>query len=187
MAKEEKKPDAKGDAKAHAPEAAPAKKGGKKVIGMVGAIVIAQGVITFGAFSMVGPKASHAKVDTHELHKDETAATKEITMIAEKDGRFPNHMTGSVWVWSTEIVAQVKVKNAEAVEAKLKARQAEVKEEIARIFAKAQQAHLKEPDRQTLNRQISAVLNKIFGKDEKDEPLIERVLIPKCIGVSAQL
>lgn len=189
MAKEEKKPDAKADAKGEpaAGEAPPKKKGGGKMIGVVGAVVVAQAVITIGAFSMLGPKKTEAHADEAHLVKDDSGETKEITIINDKEGKFPNHTTGTVWVWSTEIVVQVKQRNADAVDNKLKQRQAEIKEEVARIFAKAQQAHLKEPDRQTLNRQIAAMLNKIFGNDDKGEALIERVIIPKCIGVSANL
>ena len=83
---------------------------------------------------------------------------------------------------SAEIVVQVKQRNSEAVENTLAQRQAEIKEEVSRIFARAQLSQLKEPERQTLNRQLSSALTKIFGSDEKGESLIDRVLIPRCIG-----
>ncbi|MBX9738192.1 MAG: hypothetical protein K2X32_14820 [Phycisphaerales bacterium] len=181
MAKDEKKPDAKADAKA-APEAPAPKKGGMKMIGAVGVVVVAQVLITAGAFIMLGPKKTVAKVDEHALVKDDSASSVEITIIPDKDGKFPNMMSGSLWVWSAEIVVQVKQRNVEAVENTLAQRQAEIKEEVARIFARAQLSQLKEPERQTLNRQLNGVLTKIFGTDEKGESLIDRVLIPRCIG-----
>lgn len=182
MAKDEKKAEKQPAEKAPA-EAAPKKKGSMKLMGTVGAIVVAQAVITFVAFSAMGPKKSHAQVDTHSIKKDDADVIKEITVITPKDGSFQNTMTGSVWLWSTEIVVQVKQRNAEGVENKLKQRNAEVKQEISQIFGRAQHAHLKEPDRQTLNRQITGALNKFFGNDDKGEPVIERVLIPKCTGM----
>ncbi|MBL0870175.1 MAG: hypothetical protein IBJ18_06305 [Phycisphaerales bacterium] len=181
MAKDEKKPEKQPAEKAPA-EAAPKKKGSMKLMGTVGAIVVAQAVITFVAFSAMGPKKSHAQVDTHEMKKDDSDVIKEIVVIPAKDGSFQNTMTGSVWQWSAEIVVQVKQRNAEAVENKLKQRSAEVKQEISQIFSRAQHSHLKEPDRQTLNRQITGMLNKFFGNDDKGEPVIERVLIPMCRG-----
>ncbi len=182
MAKDEKKPDSKADAKAVPEAAAPKKGGGMKMIGAVGVVVIAQVVITAGAFMMLGPKKSVAQVDTHALVKDDSASSVEITIIPDKDGKFPNMMSGSLWVWSAEIVVQVKQRNSEAVENTLAQRQAEIKEEVSRIFARAQLSQLKEPERQTLNRQLSSALTKIFGSDEKGESLIDRVLIPRCIG-----
>lgn len=180
MAKDEKKQAEKAPEK---PAEAPAKKGPPvKLIGTVGVIVVAQAIITFAVFSMVGPKKSDAHVDEHAIKHDDGSVTKEIAIIKDKDGQFQNSMSGTLFVWSADIYVQVKARNADSVENKLKIRSAEVKEELSRIFGKAQHAHLKEPDRQTLNRQITATLNKIFGNDEKGESLIERVLIPKCSG-----
>lgn len=177
-AKKDEKP-----APAPAAEAAPAKKGLPiKMIGIVGVIMVFEAVVVFVAFSAMGPKQAAAKVDEHAIVADTSDTTVEIQIADEK---FQNMQTGRVWLWDVSVFVQVKQKNQEKVEARLKQRNAEVKEELSRIISKAQHVQLKEPDRQTLLRQFGATLNKIFENDEHGDPLIERVLIPRCRGFPA--
>jgi hypothetical protein len=92
-----------------------------------------------------------------------------------------------VWVWEAAIYARVKNKDAAAVQAILDRKGAEIKEGISQIIGRAQLAQLKEPDRQTLNRQFSTFLDKLLAGDSGADPLIERVLIPKCRGFPARV
>jgi hypothetical protein len=66
-----------------------------------------------------------------------------------------------------------------------------VREGISQIFSRAQHAQLKEPERLTLNRQITTFLAKLIEEEAptaeagEEDKLIDRVLIPKCRGFPA--
>lgn len=180
----DKKKDA---APAEAPkdEAKPAKKGGLpiKTIGIIGVIMAVEAAALFVVLGgLGGPKKSEAAVDPKHVEHDETQEVQEIEIVSEK---FQNMTTGKVWVWDVSIFVQVKQKNAERVEKVLEQRGAEIKEGLSQIVSRAQHAQLKEPERQSLNRQFSAFLEKVIGMDADNKPLIDRVLIPKCRGFPA--
>lgn len=160
------------------------KKGGLpvKTIGIVGGLMAAEAVAVFMVFSMMGPKKTEAHVEEAHVAADASDSSVEVMIVEDK---FQNLQTGRVWFWDIAVYVQVKQRNQEAVEAKLKQRNAEIKEEISRIVSRAQHAQLKEPDRQTLLRLFTAALNKIFENDEHGDPLIDRVIIPKSRGLSA--
>ena len=179
--KQEAKPAAAPSAGA---EAAPAKKGLPiKTIGIVGVVMVMEAIAVGGAFVMLGPKKSAAEVAEHSIAED---PGNEVAEIDISDEKYQNMQQGKVWFWDLAVVAQVKAKNSEAVETKLGQRKAEIREGLGQIVARAQPQHLKEPDRQTINRQFSAFLAKVFGNDAEGKPLIERVLIPRCRGIPGE-
>jgi flagellar basal body-associated protein FliL len=97
--------------------------------------------------------------------------------------------TGRVWVWDASITVRVRKRYEEKVNGLLQKRVAEIHEGIATIFRRATSAQLKEPGLETINRQLTAYLDEVFGKDTTgDEPVshIERVLIPRCRGFPAE-
>lgn len=165
-------------------EAAPAKKGGPpvKLLGIVAGLMIAEAAGVFMVAKMTGP----AKVEAAPLAKGDghdQEATVEISLV---DDRFQNMQTGRVWLWDTEIVLKVKAKNEEYVNKVLESRAAEIKEGVALVFRRAQHNQLKEAGLETLNRQLSAYLDDVVGKDADGKERIERVVIPKCKGFPAE-
>jgi flagellar basal body-associated protein FliL len=180
----DKKPE-KSDKPAPAPAAAaeaPAKKGGLpiKTIGVVAALMIAEAAVVYFVFKSTGPKPAHAA--EHAEKKDNTEAeTVEIEVVKDT---FQNLQTGRIWFWAVEVYVQVKKSKQGEVEKKLSEKQAEIKEGINQIFARAQHSQLKEPDRQSLNRQITAYLRKALESESagSNGPLFERVIMPKCTG-----
>jgi flagellar basal body-associated protein FliL len=171
---EKKKPE--GDA-----PAAPAKKGLPiKMIAVVGALMVAEaaGVFLFVGATSKQPQAAEAKpLEGHE--KEDLEATVEIPLIDEK---FQNMQTGRVWVWDTAIVLKVRARNQEYVTKELERRKAEVQEGLAMIFRRAPHSQLKDPDFQTMNRQITAYVNQMLGKDPEGRDRLEKLVIPKCKG-----
>ncbi len=162
-----------------------AKKGGLpiKTIGAVAVIMVIEAVAVFFIFSKLGPKPVAANVPSAEIHADESQELQELPVLSDK---FQNHQQGKVWFWDLQIVAQVKNKNAESVAGHLEARAAEIQEGIGQIIGRAQPAQLKEPDRQTIVRQVTAYLNQLMGNDAEGHGLVERVLIPRCRGVPGE-
>lgn len=186
MADKDKKDKAdKGAEKA--PEAAPAKKGLPiKTLGIVAALMLVEGVgLFFVLGALGGPKASNAATDAKHLVHDDSEETEEIQVLDKSDEKFQNLSSGQVWVWNISFYVQAKKKNKERVEGVLTRRSAEIKEGLSQLIGRAQIAQLKEPERQSLNRQVSALLEKIIGQDSEGKPLIERVLIPTCSGYPA--
>jgi flagellar basal body-associated protein FliL len=162
--------------------AEPAKKGGLpiKMIGIIGAIMVAEavGVFLFVSATSKAPQAAEAKaIDGHE--KEDLEATVEVPLLDEK---FQNMQTGRVWVWDTSIVLKVRARNQATVEKALETRKAEIQEGLAMIFRRAPHSQLKEPGLETINRQINGYVNQIMGKDPEGRDRVERVVIPRCKG-----
>jgi len=166
---------------AEAPPAVPKKKAKVKIIAMVAGLMLGEAGALVVVLGMGGPATSHAS--TVNVKPDAAEVTKEVLIVEDK---FQNLQAGRVWVWDASIYVRVKAKNASVVEAILGRRGAEIKEGISQIFSRAQLVQLKEPDRQTLNRQFSAFLDKVFVQEGEAEPLVERVFIPKCRGFPAE-
>ncbi len=169
-----------------APESAPAaaeapkKKSPIMLIGIVGAVMVVEAVGIFAVVGMTGGGAGNAEATTleHEGH-DDSDEFVELPLVSDK---FQNMQTGKTWIWNAEIVLRVKKKNEEAVSAAVQAKSAEILEGISMIFSRAQLSQLKEPGRQTINRQITAFMNKTIGADAEDQPRVDRVLFPKFVG-----
>lgn len=185
--KEKDKPkggaEAKGDAPAEGAEGGAKKKGLPiKTIGIVVAVMALEAGALVMFLGMGAPKEVKAE-EVHELHHDDSNEVEEVAILEEET--FQNMQTGQVWVWGMSVYAQVKKKNSEYVQGVLEQRAAEIREGISQIVGRSQHTQLKEPDRQTLNRQISALLEKIVKPDEDGKPRIEKLLIPKCTGYPA--
>jgi hypothetical protein len=129
--------------------------------------------------------AAPAKVEAGGVAQIETQTLEQLNELLIVEDRFPNHQTGRVWLWDTEVQVQVKQKHLDYVERVLEERRAEIKTGISQIWRNAHQRHLTEPDLATLNRQTATYLNDIFGADSEGETRIQRVLIPKCVGFPA--
>jgi flagellar basal body-associated protein FliL len=166
---------------AEAPPVEPKKKGKIKIIAMIAGLMLGEAGALVVVLGLGGPAKSQAS--TVNVKPDENEVTKEELIV---DDKFQNLQAGRVWVWDSSVYVRVKAKNTSAVESILARRGAEIKEGISQIFSKAQLVQLKEPDRQTLNRQLSAFLDKVFVHEGDAEPLIERVFIPKCRGFPAE-
>ena len=179
----EKEKDAKAAAAAPAAaDAAPKKKLPLKTIIVVAVVMVVEAAAVIGIFSAIKPKSTHA-AEHSTLENDDGETLKEVQVSDEK---YQNMKGGDSWVWQVAVTIQVKKKHSAKVEGVLKARGAEISDGLRQIVGNADPSQLKEPDSRTLNRQFTAYLNKMIGVDEKsNEPLIEKVLIPKCLGFAA--
>lgn len=158
---------------------APAKKLPLKTIIVVLGLLIAEGAGVVFIMGMLGKPGQVQAGEPSELVLDDADQIAELLIVED---RFPNHQTGRVWLWETELQVQVKHKNRAYVEQVLEERRAEIKTGIATIWRNAHQRHLTEPNLETLNRQATTFLNEVFGHDSEGQVRIERVLIPKCVG-----
>jgi flagellar basal body-associated protein FliL len=164
-------------------EEAPKKKSPIKLIGIVGGLMLAEAAGVVFLIGAMGPKPQTAVAD---IQVDEHAQSAEFVEIPVVDERFQNMQTGRVWTWDIAVVLKIKSKNQEIIKSALEKRSAEVKEGISQIVRRAQHNHLKEPELTTLSRQLTAYLDKVFGRDAEGNSRIERVIIPKCKGLQLE-
>jgi hypothetical protein len=161
------------------PAAAPKPRPPFKMIGIVAGIMLLEAAGVYVLVGMTGPRAQTAVAEIKGHDQAEQAQAVEIELV---DDKFQNMQTGRVWIWDTQIVLKVKKKNQQIVELALAQRASEIKEGVAQIMRRAQHSHLREPELTTLNRQLTAYLDKTFGPDADGNSRVERVLIPKCKG-----
>ena len=94
----------------------PARKLPIKALAIVAVLMgVEAGAVVF-AMGLLGPSASQAGAETHELVEDDSEETIEIEVGSDK---YQNLSTGRVWVWDLSVFMQVKNKNAESVFPKL--------------------------------------------------------------------
>jgi flagellar basal body-associated protein FliL len=179
----DKKEEKKSEADAASADAAPKKKSPIKLVAIVGAIMVIEAV---GVFLVVGatgkkPADAHAAEIKGAEHADEEQ-TVEIPLVEDK---FQSMQGAQIWIWDVNVVLKAKKKNEEFITKALEARAAEIHEAVSMIFRRAQLLQLREPGLETINRQISAYMNKLLGKDPEGKDRFERVVIPKCKGFAA--
>jgi flagellar basal body-associated protein FliL len=165
-------------------EAKPAKKKLPiKVIGIIAAIMLLEGVGVFLFVSMTGKAPQDAMADLEGSEEAKLLEPVEIELIK---GNFQNMQTGKAWSWSIDVYLKVKKRDEATVRARLESQKAEIRERLNQLIRRSNQQQLKEPDLRTLNRQITAIVNEIFGTSDVDGlPRVERVLIPRCEGFRA--
>lgn len=160
------------------------KKGPGKTVGIIAALMIAEAAGVYFIMQATGPKhaeATDVAIEGADVHVEDVSV--ELPLMGDK---FQNLQTGRVWVWDAEIVLKVKSKNESFVAEQLQSRAAEIKEGVSMIFRKAQHSHLKEPGLETLNRQLTAYVSDLLGKDSDGQERFDRVVIPKCKGFPAE-
>lgn len=150
-----------------------------KVIGVVAGIMLLEGAGVYVLVGMTSPRAQTAEAGLHDDGASALDEPVEIELINEKFQQMPG---GEVWQWDLQVVLKVKERAREKVETVMKAKSGEIKEGIAQIVRRARPQDMKEPDLRTLNRQLSAFLDKTLGLDPDGNSRIERIVIPVCRG-----
>ena len=156
-----------------------------KTIGIIMVLLIAEAVGLVVVMGMLG-KPSGAMADP-SLSTGAPAAGEELRELPVLNEKFTNGSTGRIWIWDTELLIQVKQKHEEQVRTRLEQRLAEIRTGIAGIVSEAQHHHLTEPKHTTITRQCLEYLRReIFTNDAaSEEPMIQGVLIPQCLGFPA--
>jgi flagellar basal body-associated protein FliL len=150
-----------------------------KVLGIVAGLMLAE---AGAVYMFVGMTGSGTKSASAEIKGAEEGHAQQLVEIELIDDKFQNMQTGRTWMWDTQIVLKVKQRNEAFVQDELGKRAAEIREGVAQVMRRAQHGHLREPELTTLNRQLAAYLDKVFGPDAEGNSRVERVLIPKCRG-----
>ncbi|MEO0511713.1 MAG: hypothetical protein AAF108_02300 [Planctomycetota bacterium] len=163
-------------------EGQPAGKGGLSpmVLGVVAVLMLVEGAAVAGFFVLAGgPREAEAGVDPEVAALDETV---EIELVSD---RFQNMQSNRVWLWETEVFMKVRKRHEQFVTETLEQRRAELKQGVAEIVRRASETQLREAGLETLNRQVSSYVHRVFGEDEAGQTRVDSVLIPKCRGFPA--
>jgi flagellar basal body-associated protein FliL len=156
------------------------KKSPMLTLAIVGAVMLLEAVGAVGFVMFSGGGAAEANANSIEGQAE--AEAEQTVEIPLAQGRFQNLSMTQAWTWQIDVVLQVKKKNEADVKADLERRQAEITEGVALIIRRSAHAHLTEPGLETLHRQIAAYIEQVFGFDPDGEPLVGRVIIPRCQG-----
>jgi len=151
------------------------KSGAKKLVIVLGAVVLIEAVAIFGVLLLGGGpdpvEASQAAAD-EQLELEKPA---ELLVVAEK---FQNIKSGRPFIYDTEISIVVQQKNVDLLATRIENRLARISSDIGIIFRSAEPAFLIEPELSTLKRQVTAKLNERLGMDpDTGEAYIQEVLI----------
>ncbi|MEQ8317433.1 MAG: hypothetical protein RIE77_07590 [Phycisphaerales bacterium] len=160
-------------------EAPEGKKGPSiKLLAVIAAIMAVEGVGVFLFITMMsgGPKDAAAEIVSED---EDPEALVEVLLT---DEQYQNMTSNQVWIWEAQIFLKVRRKNQDYVQKQLEQRTAEIQEGITQIFRRAKLTELREPDFRTGSRQLTALINDVFGNDADGLPRVERLVIAKLRG-----
>ncbi len=160
-------------------EKAEGKKGPSvKLLAVIAAIMAVEGAGVFLFITMMsgGPKDAAAEIVSED---EDPEALVEVLLT---DEQYQNMTSNQVWIWEAQIFLKVRRKNQDYVQKQLEQRSAEIQEGITQIFRRAKLTELREPDFRTGSRQLTALINDLFGNDADGLPRVERLVIAKLRG-----
>lgn len=170
---------------APAEAAAPAKKKFPlKTLLILAAVLLLEGLAITAVFMLGG---GPAKLEASGAAEDAAALAEKPVEELVIEERFQNTRTGRTYLYDTQVYILVRTKHQEQVKEKLESRKAQISSDIATIFRRAEPSHLLEPTLATLQRQIKASLDELFGKDEQGKEIVEKVLITKCTQIRVDM
>lgn len=149
-----------------------------KLLAAILAVMAVEGAGVFVFMTMMsgGPQDAAAEIVSEE---EDPEALVEVLLT---DEQYQNMTSNQVWIWEAEIYLKVRRKNLDFVQTQLEHRSAEIQEGITQIFRRAKLTELREPDFRTGSRQLTALINDVFGEDVDGLPRVERLVIAKLRG-----
>jgi flagellar basal body-associated protein FliL len=147
-----------------------------KMLIVVAAVMLVEGAVLGGLWMMFG--GSPEAVQAEPIEDDALAEQEEFVEVLLIGDKFQNTRQGAqAYLYDASVYVLVRRKNVAHVEAEIESQMARIRQDVTQIFAKAEPAHLNEPERQTLKRQILASCEERFGKEPGGEPYVEDVVI----------
>jgi flagellar basal body-associated protein FliL len=151
-----------------------------KMVIVMASIMLLEGAGVFLFLYLTGGQPDGAMAGVEGVEQADREASVEILLVQD---RYQNMSTNRLWRWDAIVYIKVRKKNEKYVTDVMNARAAEIQAGIAQIFRRAQHSHLKEPELKTLNRQLTAFVNQIFGDDPDGLPRVDAVLITSLNGL----
>ncbi|MFG0330947.1 MAG: hypothetical protein ACF8PN_13745 [Phycisphaerales bacterium] len=148
-------------------------------------IIIVVGVVLMEVATIIGVAmfTNTPSVEAREFEIDEAATLNRIVEVPVLKDRFPNSKQGVVYLYETQITAQVRARDQQEIERILTENEARVKTIVSAIWRQAEPRHFNEPELSTLTRQLEEALGEVFGEDpNSNEPRLQGILIPSLTG-----
>lgn len=171
--KEREQPEPPADSKQASP---PAKKGRLGTIGLVGGIMLVEGVGIFLCMKFLGTDPDPT-VGMEQALAPTTKPWEESREILVAKVRVLNNSGTKAMLYNVKVVVRVHHENQGKVEEFFESRKSTVEDTISRVIRSAEERHLAEPGLETLKRQVRHELGVLLG----DDSLIEQVLVPECM------
>lgn len=148
-----------------------------KTVLILSCVILIEALVIGGLFLLAGPpELANAGIAFDDKIADANKPV-EVLIIAEK---FQNTRSGKAFLYDTEIFVVIRQKHSDQVSNQLVSRIAQISTDIHTVFRRSTPTHLHEPTLTTLTREVNAVLDEHFSRDENGKSVIERVLIRKC-------
>lgn len=165
---------------AAAEETPPPKKRSWMTFGLVGGVMIVEGIAIFVCMRMFGAKPNPA--DALEMAPT-TNPWQELREIEVARLRVPNSNESTTILYSVRIVVTVHSDDEEEFNKILKSREWTIKDAISRVIQEATSVEMNEPGKESLKRKVKSELSKIIRDDE----MIRSVLIPEVMALPTGL
>jgi flagellar basal body-associated protein FliL len=173
---------------AEAAAAQPAAKRNTMTMTLVIVLVVAvvEGAGFFAAVKLLGggPKPSFGGPDGKHVAEPvpppEEPASTEVVLLQRF--KVPNNKGGSAYIYDFDISVVVPASRKTQMEELAKSRAAEISDRVAQIIRQAGPRVLGEDDFGTLRMQLRGALSEIV----KDDQMIQRVLIPRCVPLPTE-
>lgn len=163
-----------------APEAAPrsSKAGTLKTLLMLVAVLALEGG-TIGVTMMLvgGPR----EVQGVSLETDKMADQNKVVEVLVVKDKFENLRTGRQFLYDTEVYITVRKRDEASVTDALSTQKAQIAMAVGTIVRQSDPAYLQEATYATLRRQIKVKLDEMLGQDPDGQPVVQEVLITRCI------
>jgi flagellar basal body-associated protein FliL len=168
-------------------EAPPAKKRlPKKMLIVIAIVMVVEGVVIGGGAMLFAEKKP--AVAAEGMKEDEQAQKLELVEVLLIGDKFQNTRQGAqAYLYDATIYVVVQRKDQAYIEGEIEANMARISEEVTEIFARAEPAQLREPEKLTLKRQIKARCEKRFGDDAEGEPYVRDIVISNWKRFSTDL
>lgn len=166
------------------PDAPAKKKPPIKMLAILGIVMVVEAGAIGAAFLLAG---GPSEVQATEGLEEAAAQANRPVPVLLLSSKFQNNRSGKSYLFTTDIYVTVKSKHQAVVEGKIEDLGPKITDAVASIFRRAEPAHLSEPERQTLKRQVTAVVEQEFGRDADGEPYVLEVLIPMMHRYNADL
>ena len=157
-----------------------------KMLIIIAVVTVVEGAFFGAIYFMFGedPPA----VAAQDLKEDEKAKTLEQVEVLLIGDKFQNTREGAqAYLYDATIYVVVRRQDQAYVEEEIKSNIARISEEVTEIFARAEPAQLREPEKLTIKRQIMEKCKKRFGEDADGEPYVKDVVISNWKRFSADL
>lgn len=154
------------------------KKLSMKMIIIIATIFVVEAAVICGVFLFSGGP-SHVQGDPGT--PDPRVLMEQPKEMLVLEGRFENNKWGRSYQFDMKIFILAKQKNIAPTTERVERMQAQLRSDIRTIIAQAEPAHLMEPTKLSIIRQVQQELNKRMGLDEDGDPIVLDVMIPHWV------